>query len=224
MGGAIRAVCSARYPSLVAAALVLLGGALFTDGILAARAPVFADAHTSVLASAIQLGASPELDVSLSPLQTAFLQFDMSTLPGGISSADIGLARVRLYVRSVAAAGALEVRPVTDSWTESGITFENAPTLGPASSTFTVSPGARGTFVDVDVTSLVKSWIDGLAPNHGIAIVSSLGASVAFDSKDDATTSHAPELHVDLVAKAGPQGTTGAFGAPGADGETGPQG
>jgi len=185
MGGAIRAVCSARYPSLVAAALVLLGGALFTDGILAARAPVFADAHTSVLASAIQLGASPELDVSLSPLQTAFLQFDMSTLPGGISSADIGLARVRLYVRSVAAAGALEVRPVTDSWTESGITWTNRPAKSGGRDKKTSI--ATNSFVDFDVTPFVTG-------NVPVAFVIATGSNDGVDFNSREASTNKPQL------------------------------
>src|SRR5205807_1694087 len=79
------------------------------------------------------------------------------------------------------------------------------------------------TFVVIDVTQLIKDWLDGL-PNNGIALVgNSTSLSAQFDSKENGNTSHESQLEVSLI-NPGPQGPTGATGSQGPTGATGPQG
>jgi hypothetical protein len=50
-------------------------------------------------------------------------------------------------------------------------------------------------FVVIDLTSLVRDWLDGVAPNEGVALVANPGTGLlaVFDSKENLGTSHAPQ-------------------------------
>ena len=116
---------------------------------------------------------------------------------------------------------------MTNSWTEGKIAFNNAPTLGAKVASAIMITTAKRNFIDVDVTSAVQAWLTSPnpAPNYGIALVPSSRSSisVSFDSKENTSTSHDPELMVSMIS-AGPQGPLGPAGATGPQGPTGPQG
>jgi hypothetical protein len=95
-----------------------------------------------------------------------------------------------------------------------------------------------GTYITVDVTSAVQSWINNPASNNGLMITAN-GATVAqFDAKESVTTSHPATLGIVLTypgaqgpagaqgaqGPVGPAGATGAAGPAGAAGATGSQG
>jgi Collagen triple helix repeat (20 copies) len=82
----------------------------------------------------------------------------------------------------------------------------------------------------VNVTPAVQAWLNG-TPNYGLALVPTptphvggttpaINYFIQFDSKESTTTSHAPEIDVELVS-AGPQGPMGPAGASGAAGAPG---
>src|SRR5262249_17803198 len=68
------------------------------------------------------------------------------------------------------------------------------------------------------------AWLPG-TPNNGIVLTPRAGSSVsvAFDSKENALTSHSPELDL-VLASAGPQGPQGSPGLPGPPGPPGAAG
>ena len=88
----------------------------------------------------------------------------------------------------------------------------------------------RSRFVLVDVTELVQEWLDRTLENNGLVLMpNAAGVSVEFDSKENATTSHEPQLEITLRATGaagppGPPGPPGAEGARGPAGERGPAG
>src|SRR5262249_26503596 len=86
---------------------------------------------------------------------------------------------------------------------------------------------SKRNFIDVDVTQAVQAWLTSPnpAPNYGIALVPSTGSSisVSFDSKENTSTSHDPELMVSMIS-GGPQGPAGPAGPAGAIGPQGPAG
>src|SRR5438034_7131302 len=46
-----------------------------------------------------------------------------------------------------------------------------------------------------DVTAVVRDWVDSALSNNGLALIPTLtGTSVRFDSKENKTTSHGPQL------------------------------
>ena len=99
-------------------------------------------------------------------------------------------------MNKVAANGSFQVRRVTQTWTEAGITYNNAPLV---SSTPEVTVALTTADIDdyraIEITQLVKDWLDGVLVNNGIALIpvsSTLTLDTGLDSKEAPTTSHDP--------------------------------
>lgn len=187
----------------------------------AADAPVFGDSYISSTAAGTNYGGAVSLNVSSS--NTALVQFDLSGLPAGATSANILRASLVLYLNRVGVTGAVDLAPVTSSWTESGVTFSAPPSIGGVFSTLSVTQG--NTYLVADVTSLVQSWVSG-GNAFGIAISASTTApstNVLFDSKETSLSSHPAFLDI-TYGSAGPAGPTGVAGPTGPVGATGPIG
>src|SRR5204862_2665464 len=153
---------------------------------------------------------------------------------------DVGRALLRLWVSGVTKGGMFDVHTVKGGWTEGAITGANAPPPGRDEIIgVPVTPRDRNTFVLVDLTDLVRDWLDRALENNGIVLLpNAAGIGVAFDSKENTGTSHEPQLEVSLVGHggggpagpagppgpAGPAGAAGPRGAVGAPGPTGPAG
>jgi hypothetical protein len=182
------------------------------------------DASVNSAHASVNYGALSNLYVGNG--STAFLQFDLATLPGGTTSAQVSQATLTVFVNRVNTGGAVTVSPVTAGWGEYSVTAAGAPATG--GSITSVSVTQAGQFVSVDVTAQVKAWLDTPASNHGLALASG-AANVLFDSKENDETGHAARLDVTLVNQ-GPQGiqgipgVAGVAGAAGAAGATGPIG
>ncbi len=58
----------------------------------------------------------------------ALVQFDLSALPAGTTAANVSKATLVLFAKTVTASGTVNVSTATSSWTESGVTGQNAPT------------------------------------------------------------------------------------------------
>ena len=151
---------------------------------------------------------------------TAFLQFDLTTLPAGTTPAQVSRATLTVFVNRVNTAGAVTVSPVTAAWGEYSVTAAAAPATG--SSIGSIPVTGAGQFFSVDVTAQVQAWVNAPASNDGFALASG-AANVLFDSKENDETGHAARLDVTLVSQ-GPQGVPGPIGPVGAAGVTGPVG
>lgn len=190
----------------------------------AAQATLVSDAHVNSAMPTVNSGTISNLNVGSG--YTAFLQFDLSMLPSGTTASQVSRAVLRLYVNRVTTPGLVALAPVTGAWGEYSVTSATAPSTGSANSLFPVSQA--GTFVAIDVTSLVQGWITSPTTNNGVAL-SAGTAIVQFDSKENDQTAHPATLDIELV-EAGPAGATGATGPagpaglPGATGATGPAG
>lgn len=150
----------------------------------------------------------------------ALIQFDLSTLPTGITSADVSKATLVLFAKSVTATGTINISTVNGSWTESVVTGNNAPTAGTAVASG-VSVTTAESFLYVDATNAVKGWVTTPGSNNGFLITPNDGAvNVNFDSKESTSTSH-PAVLVITLAAIGIAGVTGATGPTGATGSTG---
>ena len=64
------------------------------------------------------------------PPQTAYIQFNLSSIPAGYTGADITKATLKLYVNAVTTAGSFNVDYVNGTWSENTITANLAPALG----------------------------------------------------------------------------------------------
>ena len=207
----------------------------------AAQIPATDDGYTASSSANGNFGNQSMLTV-VWPGVNSYIRFDLTALPSGLNSSNMSKATLRLNINGVTSAGTFDVYLVTGSWTEGALTFTNAPTLGAKVATGISVALPKRNFIDVDVTSAVQAWLSSPtpSPNYGIALVPGSGSSisVAFDSKENTSTSHDPELYVALVSAGpqgsqgiqgvpgppGPQGATGATGAAGAQGATGATG
>ena len=135
----------------------------------------------------------------------AFLRFDFSTLPAGTVGSSVAKATLVLWISAVTRSGQIDVSPVIDAWNEETLTWNTRPAVeATPAATFAVSSAVRQRFVVVDVTAIVREWLDGATTNRGIALVASAATpdvSVQIDSKENTATSHEPRLQVALAAR-----------------------
>ncbi len=189
------------------------------------------DSHTSSSKSSFNFSLNSSL--SISSTEKGFLQFDLTDLPAGVGSSDVERANVKIYVANLTTPGSFQICPVTSAWSEGTITHNNAPgfNCAIASANGSVGSGDRQHYITVDVTSIVKYWLDNPGSNYGVALTSTSSANFAIDSKEGPDGRDA-KLDVSLfdtgaqgpAGPAGPQGPQGPQGPAGADGATGAQG
>jgi hypothetical protein len=170
------------------------------------------DSYTNTATPTTNYGAKTLLDVESS--QTAFIQFDLSSIPSGYTSANITKASLKLYVNAVTKAGSFNVDYVSGTWSESTITADLAPALGTTiQASVPLTTADKNQYILVDITAAVQAWLSGTA-NDGIALVGNSPVNATFDSKESTTTSHPPELDI-VFAGGGGSGITGITTAAG---------
>ena len=227
---------SAGYASLFC--LLAIAVLLLSSGVsYAAEALLTDDTYTDVHHASAQYAVKPYLKVNDSAGQTGYLKFDLSTLPLGMTGDDIEKATLILYVSDIKSEGIFEVRRIgapspLGGWNEWSLNYKNSAGLASIEdlvATTGLNPTFKGRFIGIDVTSLVKAWINGSAINNGLALVPVVGSglNVTFDTKDDKGYSHEARLEIGVVGIEGfigPQGPQGIQGATGPQGPQGPQG
>ena len=160
-------------------------------------------------------------------VRQVFVQFDLSALPPG---AEISQAVLRLWVDKLQNPGSLTLHEVLGSWTEDSLSAGSAPGTAGAFATISI-PNDKDSFVTIDLTSVVQSWLANPSTNHGLVLApdSNDPLRMELDSKEDVATSHPMELELALVGGGqpgppGPQGDPGPPGPAGTDGGQGAQG
>src|SRR5579859_1989406 len=196
--------------------------AFLSSASLFAQAPASDDTFSSREWNA-NFGKLPFLAVQ-GPSSTTYIKFDLSHLPQGVTGDEVRKATVRLFVSGVTHPGSFDVQRVSSAWNERKLDGENQPLRGAIEvSNVAVSEQSKEHYLIIDITSLVKDWLNQAQPNYGIALVPNGEVSVAFDSKENNQTSHDPELNV-VLADVGPQGPQGLQGPQGPQGVQGPVG
>lgn len=192
--------CLRTSPRLL---LLMLAAAFLTINSSAQTGPIKGDAYTQ--SSTPNQNFDPNANLRVASGINTYLKFDLSTLPPGTSGNDVAKVTLRLWVNTVTTAGSLDVRRVTSAWDESTVTANSAPTMGS-----TDASGAAVTalddshFVTVDITALVKDWLNGLLANNGLALLANAAnTNIRFDSKENGQTSHEPRMEIILK---GPKG------------------
>jgi DNA-binding beta-propeller fold protein YncE len=189
--------------------------------------PVTGDSYTQQSAPNANTGTGGNLFVhgSTTADRNAYIQFSLTPLPAGLTSSNVAIATMKLYVTTVTTAGTFDVHLVSSAWNEKTITYNTAPTLGGlVASAVPITASSAGGYVIINVNSAVQAWLSGTS-NFGLALVPTSGGAinVAFDSKENGNTSHDGQIEVEVVSF-GPQGPPGAPGAPGPAGPQGPAG
>jgi hypothetical protein len=183
-----------RLPNrwLIAVLLLITPGVMITAS---AQITPSQDAYINTASPGTNYGTAVTLGV-VSPSQTTFIAFDLSSIPAGYTGSSITKATLKLYVSSVTTAGSFNVDLVNGSWTEAKLTANNAPALGPtiAASVPLTKSQARD-YILIDITSALQDWLNG-TPNDGIALVANSPLSATVESKENIKESHNAELDV----------------------------
>ena len=191
---------------------------------LAAQAEVLRVSADTYLAPASDSAGKSKV-IKVNPSNTALLNFDLSTLPTDISSAHINKASLVFFVKSVPTSGKLQVRPVTSTWSENTVSTSTTPSVGSPLATSAVI-SRKNTYYVIDITQLLKNWVDNPTIAFGVALTPLKGSStdLTLDSREATQTSHPAYIDIDLQEPAGNKGPMGAQGPQGAPGPQGPKG
>ena len=173
-----------------------------------------ADTYINTATPTVNYGATTLLDVK-SASQTAYIQFDLSSIPAGYTGANVTKATLKLYVNAVTKAGSFNVDYVNGTWTESTLTAGNAPALGSTiAASVPLTTAEKNQYILIDITAALQAWLNGSEPNDGIALVANSPLTASFDSKESTSTSHSAELDI-VFAGGGGSGITGIATASG---------
>jgi hypothetical protein len=121
----------------------------------------------------------------------ALIRFDLSAIPAGqvIQSASLQLYLRYAYSGSGSAAtNRIGLYRVADSWTETGVTWNNQPGHTAAAYATTDVGLTTGTWYSWDATQLVREWYQGTHSNYGLKLVSQAETTCNmryFDSREN---------------------------------------
>jgi hypothetical protein len=181
---------------------------------IAAKAQITpsADTYINTADPATNYGAKTLLDVD-GATQITYIQFNFSSIPAGAS---VSQATLKLYVNAITTAGSFNVDYVNGMWSESTITSNLAPALGTTIvSSVPLTTASKNQYILINITPAVVAWLNGSQANDGIALVANSTFNATFDSKENTTTSHPPELDIVFVGggSSGIAGITTASGS-----------
>lgn len=185
----------AAMKNLLSLLLIALVG---VQSATAIQIPASADASVSTASASARKNYGSLKRLAVSKNQSAYIAFDLSALPLGTTSDQVTGATLRLFVESPLSPGAVVIRPASTPWLEEGISGSNAP--APTGAAIRVEISNQRAFVDVDVTSFVQAWVNGL-PNNGLIIAPEVAGSpikINFDSKENTASAHPPILDITL--------------------------
>jgi hypothetical protein len=203
---------------------VTLGIALIPVGAMAQSVPLVQDSYVTG-GTATNFGSAVTMNVGGGATAQSLIQFDLSALPFGTNASNIARATLVVFVHSVGATGTVNISTANGAWTEAGVSGNNGPVAGGVVASG-VSVTSANTYLVVDATTAVKTWL-GEIPNNGFLIAAAGGGvNITLDTKESTTTSHPAQLLITLqaIGTAGPTGPTGANGATGPTGTNGTNG
>jgi hypothetical protein len=156
-------------------------------------------------------------------VSNAYLRLDLSYLPVDTVGEQLSVGWLRLWISKVKRGGTFSLYPVLEPWDEETLTGMNPPLLGDALvMSRPITKADSKSYMMLDVSTIVRDWLDGVIPNHGLALVPDDGAtSFAIDSKETKRAGHEPHLELMLNAGYGLQGPTGPIGPVGSQGNQG---
>jgi hypothetical protein len=146
-----------------------------------------ADASVSASSRDTNFGSNLALKAVDDPRSLSYLRFRVPALGDGHKITKVLL---RLYVNSASGSGFTVRRVSGAAWSESQITYANAPT--PGDSIASSRRPTSGHWITVDVTALIR----GDNGSYSLALVGRQGSWNSFASRESGT--HAPQLVLSL--------------------------
>jgi hypothetical protein len=195
-----RHILTKSLPVLAGVCLAALGAAPALADTLHATD----DAHVDLVATGDNLGTNPNLIVQnvssgkKGGENQTFVRFDLS--PYAVDT-EIETADLRIHVAKVEDYGTVEICVVVEAWDEGSI--KGAPLPAVDCATYAIPPmdldmTDENDYATADVTGVVQAWIEEDLDNYGLVLRAQAGGwvSARFDSKENAQSSHGPELEV----------------------------
>jgi len=197
------------------AAAVLLAASVLAPRLRAANAILVGDVTINSASPGTNFNTGTAAQtLNIAPGTAGLVQFDLSAYP---TSTVVTAAYLRVYANTVTSAGTLDFTLATASWNENTVTWSGKPsTAGTKFASAAVS--AANSFVFVNVTGQVQSWISTPGSNDGLQITGEGSTSVLLDTKENTATSHPAQLIVTIAGTPGATGATGPAGSTGASG------
>jgi hypothetical protein len=193
--------------------ILLVAGVILTARVQAGVGILKGDTYISSSNTGANFGSSTLINIGAG--NAGLFQFDfspaVSKLLSGVAPSDvtpfIGHATLTVYVNKAVTAGTLSASALLGAWSENTVTYSTTPAQGQTVAVASVTAG--GQFVELDVTDLVRGWLNGDnnpsdttyvgGGNFGIYLASPDGVFV-LDSKEATTTSHSATLDIDLAS------------------------
>lgn len=145
-----------------------------------------ADANALSWAATTNYGGSVDLLAGASTSRLSYLKWDLS----GYDGKSITSAKVRISRKSGSGGNARFYQHDGAAWTETGLTWNNRPSLGSLMATFPVD--GNSTVHEVDVTA----WANSLRGNAHAGLVLVCDNNIAWHSKES-TTGNGPALVIE---------------------------
>jgi hypothetical protein len=151
-----------------------------------------ADAQIATSNSAANYGTLATMKIregdgsTANPTYHGYLKFSLSGVTGSVSS-----VKLRLYVTDASVATESVFVISDNSWTETGITYNNAPPIPTGTPAGAITNPPAGAYIEI---SLDPTTVSANTTTLSLAIKSSAGDSLVFSSREDATNK--PQLAV----------------------------
>ena len=146
-----------------------------------------ADAYVTSAYPAANTGKLAFLRARSSPIVHTYLRFTVS----GLNGVSVSGARLRLFARTSGALSIVARTVSNNTWSETGITYGNAPAIG-ASLGASAASFTAGTWISMDVSSVVKG-----AGTYSFALASAGSGMIDLASRESGSAT-APQLVLSL--------------------------
>ena len=162
------------------------------------------NADTYVDSSSPDSNFGGALELKVSSTATAYFRFSLSALPTGITSGQVVKATLQLWEipTSINPSGSISIRQLTSAFIAGSVTYNTRPSMA-STTAVTVVASATSRYQEVDLTSLVKQWIDDPASNYGLAVLPASGSStlnILYGSKWNTSGSQPALLDITLTS------------------------
>jgi len=140
-------------------------------------------------------------DFFLIDVRRALYRFDIASA-GIPASSTVVSAVARVFVVDSNDAASVSVHQITADWIEATVNWDNINADHDASLAGTIPAASPvGQYVEVNITALVQSWVNGSTANQGIMLKTQTNFSdlAEFTSKEYGTASQRPELVIKIV-------------------------
>lgn len=99
----------------------------------------------------------------------SLIRFDVPSIPSGVTVSDAAMELLITERHGDTTGHEIELRQVTEDWTETGVTWSSRPGVGSASlDTLSQKVCSLCAFRSPDLVDLAQAWGDGSTPNQGL--------------------------------------------------------